>query len=259
MKRRGLSVSELMIALAIFSLLGLIGLELTLMAQKTFLRVSGHEDAELQLKRASRRLETDLLASNFGNVTVKDVPASLGGGGLDGSAVACLTAAVNGTGEVASTPAGSPYWQRNLLYYAAVPQGDTCAGGIGPDGHDDRCPHKVLMRKIIDVGGVTTVSFPATPEQELSDFSPYLTRPLKGDVSPMLGEPGISRADVVALNLLSFRVEKQPGPNYPEEVRVTMRCWDFLSKQKVALGSVSLANHINTVVFTFSVFPRNNR
>lgn len=248
-----------MVAMAIFSLLGIIGFELILMAQKTFLRVSGHEDAELQLKRASRKLETDLLASNFGNVTVGDVAASLPGGGKDGNAVACLTAAVNGTGDVASIPSGSPYWQRNLLYYASVPLGDTCAGGIGPDGYDDRCPHKMLMRKIIDVGTVTNVSFPATPEVELTDFSPYLTRPLKGDVSPMLGEPGISRADIVALNLLSFRLEKQPDPNFPEEVRVTLRCWDFLSKQKIALGSTSLANHTNTVVFSFSVFPRNNR
>lgn len=254
-----MTLPELTLAAAIFSVIGLLAYQLLHMAWKSYHRISGHEDAVLQLKRAMRQMESDLLATNFNNVTVADVPPSLGGGGKDGSALACLTSAVNGTGPVASTLAGSPYWQRNVLYYLVVPAVDPCPGGVDPEGFDDRCPHKILMRKVVDVGSVTNVSYPVSPEVNLTSFGPYLTRPNGVDFGTMWGEPGISRVEIAAMNLLSFVARKEPDPNSPEEVKVTLRALNLEQKSKIAVGSAALYAHPSTVVLTFSVFPRNSR
>lgn len=261
MNRRAFTLPELLIAMAVASALMLAGYGLMQMSYQVYHKVSGNEDVTMQLKRGSRLLQQHLIVSNFDKSKVQDCPASLPGGAPDGTALCVLSALDNGVGDMATKPGGEPYWQRNVLFYITVPTGDPCAGGAGPLGYDDRCPHKVLIRKIIDSGPATapTGNPGADIEDLLSDLSPYLTRPNKLDTSAMLGEPGVTRVDILATHLLGMYAEREPNPDAPGEIMVTLSAFNVEASKGVAVGTASLSGHENLVAQILSVFPRNNQ
>lgn len=228
---------------------------------KLWKNVSGSESSGLDLKRVQTRLERDMLETSFASVRVTDVGASLPGGAPDGRAV-CFLSALDAKGSVVQKD-GVPFWQRNVLYYLVVPAGHSdCTGGAGPAGTDDRCVHKVLIRKVIDTGPPTTPDsdFDLTVETALLDVAPYLTRPEGTSLEPMLGgtEPGLESATVVAKDLLSWDVKLSPDPRSPGEVEIDLR--DVAveeARSHVKLGVDPLSATRFTVNYLFSVVPRN--
>ncbi|MGE0492388.1 MAG: type II secretion system protein J [Vulcanimicrobiota bacterium] len=240
---RGVSLLEAMLALSLFTLLGVIGAYALRGSIQVHSRVSSQQAAEQSVTRAVSRLDRELLAASAFEIGTADVPAHLGGGGLDGQAVWFLSDVDPATGQSKRTVDGSPFWQKTILYYLVVPNnhdalcGYTCAGGVAPSGsYDDRCPHKVLVRKVLDVGSDTDLSDEATAESLPSNVNAWLTQPDAFDVSGLAGEVDLEQVEVVAGDLLWFTVDLAAP-----EVTVTVKAapWGDLEK-RLAVGSTSL-------------------
>ncbi|MCA9794529.1 MAG: hypothetical protein KC910_22125, partial [Candidatus Eremiobacteraeota bacterium] len=188
------------------------------------------------------------------------VPPSLGG--FDGDAFWFLSAEDPITGEFARLPDGSPFWQRNVLYYAVVPlqvdqmAGQTVVGGSDTSGYEDRIPYKVLVRKVIDVPPATDTSDEDTIETLLSDPSPYLTRPTRLDLTALAAEPGVEQVEIVCARLVSFRANR--GLDYPDQVEFDLRAvaLDEVKKQQ-GIGTTQLLDGPFTLHHLVSVRPRN--
>ena len=260
--RRGFTLPEIMIAMLLTVVLFGFGYALLNMSSSVFHQVSGHDDGELQMKKISRRLQKDLVASNIDSVRLAPVTDTAG---VASDAVSMLTMKRddNANGEVCTTEAGEPFWQRNIIYYLVRPQGDACAPQADADGYEDACPHKVAIRKVVD-SGVATEPQPAgdpvnDSEEALDNLAPYLTRPPADyDVSTMLGEPGVTAAEVVAINLLSMRITQDPEPDAPGEVYIELRAFNEEdARNKIPVGTILLSNTGKAFTQVLSCFPRN--
>lgn len=263
MKRRGFSVIEFLLACSLLVLFMVVGYTMLRMAEKVYQQVSGNEDSTMQLKRAVRMLLKDLTSAMADTeglagppaLNVANVPASLPGGAFDGVAVCMLSPYKDGSGDLVMNTDG-PEWQRNVLYYTVVPVGDTCTGGADANGYDDRCPHKVLIRKVINQG--------ATPQAPVAvgSIPGYLTRPNSPkDLSNFAGEAGITEYQIAAFGLVSLRVQTfATDPTFmKDEVVFTITAFNQPRSRKIQLGTVALTGQPGFLVNSMSVFPRNNR
>lgn len=176
----------------------------------TWWRVNAKQESDQQLYRAQQSLERDLRAAAFeqqpdrATIAVETAPSQLASlSGADGDVLWFLSAVDPATGEFRRHPDGTPYWQRNILYYLVSPNGaDQHFGyrdsGLAVAGYEVAFPFKLLIRKEIDAEKLLSYS----------DITPYLTRPDGYDCA------GMATADCtvkpVAANLLSFRVTLRP-------------------------------------------------
>ena len=261
-RRRGFTLVEIMIAGSVLMILLTGGYLVVSMSGTVYKRISGHEDGALQLKRASRYIYKDLLQAFFDHVKVELVP------GAQSQCVGMLSAQEgnDARGGFIYDQDGAPLWQRNVIYYLAAPTGDTCTMTPNADGIDDVCPHKMLLRKCVDSPPVNDTTDdpmgpPRTfdlPEQTLVSMQTYLTRPNGYSTGAMLGsEPDLTNAEVISTNLLSMKVELNPDPLYPKEVRIELKAFNALAAANINIGTTSLGNHAKTITHMISVFPRN--
>lgn len=275
-RRRGFTLPEMFVAMGLFGVIMVVLATSLTGAARSWRRASGVATIQTQLGKAQSSLVEELEKADFDQIEVANGPSSLGQ--PDSTAVWFLSnvdpttgqpVTYNSTNVLPSPPAapsavaGRPFWQRNILYYAVVPNnhvntfGMTCSGGAGPLGLNDTCPHKVLIRKVID--------YAPSGFQELippGSIGTYLTRPNGFDVSGMTGEAGLVDADAVQIkahSLLFMGVEKAPNAAlYPEEVVVDLRALNLPAASKeVAVGTDQLATSRFTVQQLMSVFPRN--
>ncbi|MBI3927615.1 MAG: hypothetical protein HY319_18895 [Armatimonadetes bacterium] len=260
----GTSLLELLVALFVGSLLLLVMAVLFVRTQGLYRSISGSDSALRQLRKARTALEKDLILSRPGDVRRAQVPDSLGGGGQDGEALWFLSPVDPATGEMMRKQDGRAFWQRNILYYLVVPAdhdstfGMICTGGRGPNNCDDRCPHKVLIRKVIDSGPPTVPTDEATEETLITDITAYLTRPSGYSLAAM-AEPGLTEATIVAAQLLTFESLSAPAPNnIAPEVFVDLRAVSIEgARRELRVGSDSLYTGRFTQTAPFSVFLRN--
>lgn len=265
MVRRGFSIIEIITSLAVFSVLTvLLGLAL-ISSQKVWRDVSGTVDADRQLKSICTRLRKELSGASFNSCAVAPVPAHLSGGGLDGDAIWFLSH-VDADGVAHRKADGTPFWQHNVIYYLVVPNnhagmyGMLCPGGVGPGGYDDRCPHKVLVRKVIDnpTGGSTNPADENTEDVLLdgTQIGTYLTQTNRFSTGGMGGESGFREARVVGRALLWMRFQLAPNPAVPNQIGVDARVVSLAAAQKdVAVGSASLAQSRYTTQWDFVLTP----
>jgi hypothetical protein len=254
-----------MITLVLFSLIGLLSYAFLTYGVQLRRRIDSSGDAAQVLRKAQYELERDLLRAPRGEIAMADVPDQLGGGGKSGRAIAFRTAMSPGTGQFCQKPDGTPFWQANIIYYLAVPSGhdglvgQSCDGGAGPEGYDDRCPHKVLIRKVIDVDPPTAPDSPlADEEQPLTDLAQYLTQPATLDLSSMESEPSVVDVKLVAQPLLWFGARLNPSGMLPGEVEIDLRSVMLADAQKkVNLGSTPLADDPLALQQVFNVVPQN--
>ena len=223
-------------------------------------RSSGSSTAQLEMRKAHAALMVDLERTE--SEVTKTSPGPITLSGRDGDAIWFLSPMVAGESTPARTDDGRPFWQRNILYYLVIPNnhqalyGLTCTGGADAQGYESRCPHKVLVRKVIDAGP-TTSNVPGTPpETLLNDVSAYLTRPNGFDVSTMYSEPGAKVEDVkiVAQGLTSFRATMGGSPQWPGEVLLEVRAARVEEARRTARIGVDPLDQW-TQALTFSVFP----
>jgi hypothetical protein len=262
-RRRAFTILELCLAGALLTVFMLVGYSMLRMAEKVYQQVSGNEDATMQLKRAVRMLHKDLvsaLADTEGMagppaLNVVNVPASLPGGAFDGTGVCLLSPYRNGSGELVMNTDG-PEWQRNIIYYTVVPVGDPCGGGADANGYDDRCPHKLLIRKVINQG--------STPQAPLAigAIANYLTRPAgPKNISNFAGEANLTESQIVSHGMVGLRVQthKTHPSLLKDEVIFTVSALNQPRGRKLAVGTVALTGQPGFLVNSMAVFPRNNR
>ncbi|MCE7872127.1 hypothetical protein DYH09_17340 [bacterium CPR1] len=258
------SLTELVVVFGIFSLLLMVAGVLFNESRSTLRRTSGIDTCMRELRKARAAVERDLVLARPGALSRSFVGDSLGGGGRDGEALWFLSPIDPATGEVVRKQDGTPFWQRNVLYYLVVPQnhnntfGQICAGGAGANGYDDRCPHKVLIRKEIDSGPPTLPTDETTEETLLNNVAPYLTRPNGFDLTAM-AEAGLGEKKIVASFLLGFESFSAPPPaGLPVEVLVDVRAMSIEEARKeIRVGSDPGYASRFTHQAPFSVYLRN--
>lgn len=261
--RKGFTLIEIIVASSLAVVILGFGYLLISTASKAYHQVSGHDDGELQMKKLSRAMQKDLTESAFGGIMVAPV---LDSSVRVGDAISCLSfqSGSNADGAPCTNLTGSPFWQRNVLYYLVRPQGDSCTVQAGVDGYEDNCPHKVAIRKIID-SGVSTKPLSqggvpaADSEQPLTDLKPYLTKPTAQlSVQHMLGETKVTSVSVAAVNLLSLKIRLATDPNSPWEVETRILSYNRESnRQAFAVGKTALSPTDGLLAQGFSCFPRN--
>ena len=250
MSRRGISLLEMLIVLAMGSLITLMTALTLSNSIKIFNNTSGRDSAMRELNKARRALELDLNQASE-DFSIVQTPASLGGG-ADGDAINYLSAVNVTDGTIATLPDGSgnPYFFQNIFYYITVPAnhdalfGVSCVGG-NEGGYDYNCPHKILIRAVEEQNPTYDPSDDTTVETLLSSLSTFLVRPT--------GFPNTLARDTVAINLLTFQMV-QVG----QEIRVDLRAVSLAdARRKVSIGTTSFRDTGYTLQYRFSVFPRN--
>ncbi len=218
--RSGLSLLELVLVFGV--MLVLFGLTHALLKFTigVWWRVNAGADAQQQIHRAHAHLERDLKGAGFSleggrrSVDAVSRPAHLNSlAGSDGDVLWFLSALDPLSGEFQRMPDGSPFWQRNVIYYLVTPQELTEFGftgsGYEADGYEVGCPHKVLLRICIDSGVPTSPSTePETSRERLlspEEVFGLLQRPLDRRT---MGMSGPTHSVIpVAIDILSFRVD----------------------------------------------------
>lgn len=258
MRRRGITLLELVVTFGLFSLLTAVLLAALQEGSQILGRASGTAVSQGELSKCRLRVREDLERSAFSKVAVRKMP------GGDGDAIWCLSPVDPASGLSLRKDDGSPFFVNHVLYYLVIPKGHAklygyaCAGGTDTDGYDDRCPHKVLIRKVIDAPPVTDASNEATEEALMtsSQINQYLTAPDGFNVDAMKSEPGVLSVHLRAHSLLYFRARLAPVATSPREISLDLRAADIRRAEKeVRVGSVSLAQGRFTTQCLFSAFP----
>ncbi len=263
-KNPGTTVLELVIGMGIFTLIMVVLVGLFSQSLAIWRTTSGTDTAVRELRRVTAALDRDLALASPARIARAQVADHLGGGGMDGEALWFLSPLDPATGQMARKLDGSAMWMRNVLYYLVVPAnhdavfGMSCSGGSGPNGYDDRCPHKVLIRKVIDSGVPTLVGDETSEEELLADVSAYLTQPDGFDLSTM-AEPGLEDKRVVANNLLMFQTVTAPPPAAaPRELAVDVRAMSVEeARREMRVGTDAGADSRFTLRAPFSVSLQN--
>ena len=263
-QKRAFTILEVIVTCAVFSI-AMVVLAYALTASKTLLAdTSGSSAASQSMRKVYLELEEDLRSSAFAKTAVGQSMAAPGTG-VSGDVLWFLSSEDPVTGAKVWGKNGEPLWQRNILYYTAVPTnhstlyGFNCTGGSNTDGYDVHCPHKVLIRKVIDSGPTTVPTDESTQETILAagDIASYLTVPTGFKVP--ITNPGVDEAKVIAPALLTFRAQRAPDAvNYPDELRLKLQATALEDLGKsTALGTADLEQARQTETMEFSIFPVN--
>lgn len=247
-RRKGVTLVEAMLAMALFGLLSLALAQAVREASKIWRRSTGETTARLSLRQTQRKISGDLSAGAMAQISVTTGPIQLASGGRNGDAVWCLSAVDPATGDFRRKSNGSPFFQNNVLYYLAVPTqhaqlyGMTCNGFRDSNGYDQGCPHKVLIRKVIDFGTPTVASDESSEEalMTVTEISAYLTRPAGLSVTSMQSEAGVRGVSLAAASLISLKALKGALAG-AQSVELDASALSLLDAQRtLRVGSVNL-------------------
>lgn len=250
-RKRAFSLLELVVTLSLGAFIAMITAMSLRNASRVWTNTSSRDTAMRDLARARHSLEANLaqvsLAPN--RMVINAAPASLGGG-ADGDCLQYLSATNSTTQQMTllTDGSGSPYFFENLYYTITVPQnhdtlvGHSCTGG-NEGGYDYNCPHKVLLRGVVNENPAFTPGDPTTQDKLLSPLT--LARPT--------GFPNSQALNTVAINLLTFQVKRQDCELLVDIRAVALRD----AATRVGVGTRSFRRGGYTIEQRFSVFPKN--
>ncbi|MFA5504636.1 MAG: hypothetical protein WC314_11725 [Vulcanimicrobiota bacterium] len=254
-KTSGITVAELAVGFTVFGILMSLLAVAFISSRTIWERASSSSTTQLGLRKGFVSIAQDLQGTDFSSVRVATGPISLTG--WDGDVLWFRSAVDPTTGEIVRTADGHPLWQRNIIYYSVVPNqhldlyGFLCRGSADLSGYESQCPHKILVRKVVDNPPATGPGDP--PEEVLSDVTPYLTRPA-GLAPSGTAQAGLEDVSFESRGLLSFRAELAPNPQWPGEVRLQLSAArEEEARRSVAIGQASLEQYTDR--FSFSIFP----
>ncbi|MCA9775431.1 MAG: hypothetical protein KC800_01885 [Candidatus Eremiobacteraeota bacterium] len=252
--RRGLGLVETVVAVGVFSIVMLLVTAALIQSFKMWTRTASQTATEETLFKIHNILAKEL--TNTAPDTLSSSPGPGTWGVRDGDALWFLSFMdVNGepvyNDGTGAGELGEPHWQRNIMYYCVVPgnhdsvAGQSCTGADGGDGYEDQCPHKVMVRKIIND--------PNDPETLLPGSGGYLDAPNGFTVSGM-GGPDLEETRLLGTNILSFRVTADA-----ESVTIDLRANSVDEARKnVPVGSTPLSGQPTTIQRVFTIFPKNS-
>lgn len=255
---RGFSLPELLMALTLLSMIVLLSFLYLDRSQRLWRRVSASSSAGQSLRRAASRLGPDLR-----NCGKKEIDSMANGTGAQrlGDAVWFLSAEHPNDGTFVRTDGGGAFWQRNVLYYLTVPLDHDSRYGTACQAWERICPHKILVRKVIDSGPTTTPTGPESSKEELLtglQAAAYLTRPATLALSSMTSEPGVTRVDYVTGTLLDLRLEVEKSGESVLEVRCDLEA-PLLEDARghVVVGKQPFPANTFTLVRCIAAIPAN--
>lgn len=247
--RQGFTVIEMMATLGLFTLMSLMLFHIMNKSLDTWRRVESERDAHTQLQKAEAVL-SQIEEGKRGLINRQWVGAG------NGDAVWFLSSRDLTTGDPVEDGDGLLTWQTNVLYYlirpnghAALADGINCTvDGVTAQG-DTHCPHKVLIRKVIDSQPNAAVNEPL-----LTDVSTYLTAPTGYDVSTMadVGNPEVVEARIMAVRMLWFRVT--PGTPFVQVDLAATRIDE--ARRKMSIGSINLLTQPYTTMHQAGVLMK---
>jgi len=247
----GATLIEMGVALGIFSLLSLLLAVSFTKSHELWRRTSGGSNAQHTLRNLRNRLSRDISKTSFASVGTSVALSTLGP--KDGSALWFLSPVNHASGEFVRAGNGTPFWQHHIFYYVTVPKGHSdlvgleCTGGADAQGFEVQCPHKVVIRKVIDGEVAVDLDQESTKEKPFAETDPptnvsqYLTRPQGLDTSKMLLESGVLEASVVCTGILSFNVSVGKDPGQPREIEIETASVSVAEAQReLRIGHVPL-------------------
>lgn len=219
----GLTLVELILVMVMTGMI--FGVIQMLMARTidSWWKVNANQDSEQQLYRAQTSLERDLRGAAFelepdrATIGIQKGPTQLRHlAGADGDVLWFLSAVDPLSGQFVRRPDGTPFWQRNIVYYTVTPLGLDAlgfqGGGREVGGYEVACPFKMLVRKEIDHGPPTRPgSDPVSSVEVLMTFDelvPHLNRPTGYSCAGMTGPN--SSVKPVSAHLLTFQANLMP-------------------------------------------------
>lgn len=210
---KGFSLIEVVFACALMSVLLLVLSVALRQSQWVFRATSGNTDTSALLRKVGQELQRDVLQTNLKFCAVTNTP------GAEGGALWFLSNLDPIDHKPRYKSDGSPFWTRNVLYYMVIPNGHdglfgrSCPVSAGPSGHDEHCPHKVMIRKEIDFGASTNYADDTTAETliPVASITPYLSKPNEYKVNAMSSEAGMREARVLGQLLLDFEARLGQG------------------------------------------------
>lgn len=244
-------MAELAVSLTIFGAILVMTTFILFQTKSAWVVNDSEEAAAVRLRGALASLQRDFEIASKENVSVAPVPGSLSGGGKDGDAIWFLSPIDPTTEQIARNSEGEPVWQRNILYYLTVPLNHSaCEGSAGPDGYDEGCPHKVLVRKVINNGG-------AAGQTLLGDATPYLDRPYNEQTAPKGGGTKVETSEIVGTDLLWLQA-RPLAVGGVGAYSIDARAVAIDSAQRIArAGPQKFAASPQTVYSQLSLRPRN--
>lgn len=248
--RTGYTMIEVMVTLAIAGILLTVLALAVQMSDQAVRKATGSHDSSLLLKKAARRLRQDLMQTSRQETRIVNISGS--GGVLEGQAL-CFLSSRDSQGVDQVSTAGGPKWMCNVIYYCVAPAqhdsfaGQSCTQSLGLWGIDDRCAHKVLIRKEIDQ--------PGSPDPEVLLSAPQLSseviRPTKLDISAILSGVNCQKAEIVGTQMLGMAVQ---STSKGIQVRLATVDVSRASKEK-GIGTSSLLNTSYTQSYDFIIKP----
>ncbi len=250
----GFTLLEVLVSLGALGMILVITFLVLQQSTASWRRVSGSQDSSSQVLRAEQHLRRDLSMTSFDEFSVSDAPLS-NLSGRDGDAVWFLSALDPDSGRFIRNSDGTPRWQRNVLYYLAVPSGPRpggfSGGGLEQDGYEVSYPFKLLIRKVIDYGPPTDSTDSTPAETLIPDISPYLETPHGFQV----GKGAAESVGIVARDLLTFRVRTDTDLR---RVTVLLRAANHVEAARdFALGSAPLDQPKYLFERRLELFPQN--
>ena len=242
---RAFSLPELMLSMAVFSVLTLISSMALRMVSKVWQRASARDLALRELLKASAWLERDLVngfrapqQSSFG-------PVQSGSGATRSGDALALIVPAHDQDSLRLTPDGVAQADQLVTYYLTVPTAQASGPFAGDaEGYEEQCPWKWLVRC------QEAAPAPGAPGQTPAIPAGWLA-------STVIQQPTTlwktNDRQVVALQLLQFRV--QQGPPLWQLSLTAVAIGD--ARRQLALGSVPLGGSRFTLTHQVAVQVRN--
>lgn len=259
----GHTLIELTVSLGLFAVLTLVLFVLLNMGLRTWDRIEARGKVQRELRQSGLRLIDDLKQTSATQVRT----AAVAGGQVlwFPTAVDFQPSSLTYKQILRNPDTGEPLWQSTVLYYSAIPDhGGTgiqahfnCSGNVlDAFGLDTSCPHKVLIRKMIDIDPPTSMDGTSGEEPLIADVTPWVTAPTNyGSVVKMHTQPSVIRGEsrLVSRELLYFRVP-QTTPLVTFDIRVVRL---VEAQRKITMGNSDLTVSPFTSFSTASVQPGN--
>lgn len=240
-RSRGASVIELVVAMAIFSVLSVIIFSLFKKGTTAVIVSNAQHNAQLSLNKAHTWLKRDIEQTSPKHIQRMRVP--LAG---NGDAVWFLSADEPGktdpnTRYVRSRETGKPIYQTVILYYLIRPMDYSQVSSGYPAAIDPNpvadfyAPHKFLIRKVIDLQTDPTIPEVLPSPSVMAD---YMTQPQDYSLQPFPSEGAVVDYRLIADQMLSFQV--QIHPTVIEVSTAALRIEE--ARKKASIGHRSFQN-----------------
>lgn len=258
-QKRGFSIPELLIVCGLFSIFSLVSYSLLNSGVKLWLSSESSRDVTEQLQKARAILQTDLKEASIDEILVSRT-AQPDESFETGDILNLLSPYNPELENMGRRHDGTALWQRNVLYYSAIIKEHDRVFPVNCPGQSRQsvCPHKVLVRRVLDTGVRTR---PQSPDKEVETLLPL--RDLKAELlipdnlTSSLESSDTRRSPIVALGLVQVRFEFPAVGGLPGEVRVKLQGFDVSQAGKNVLFNQDLSKSPYTHTVDFSVFPDN--